>query len=170
MRLHLRELYGKERSVHLSRQMDVSALIEGNSSVRSAGPFQAEAEAVGLPDDRVRVAGSMEGRLELVCSRCLTVFPRNHAFRFTEMFADGTGGDPEEMEGDESVHYVTEDRIDLAPYFVEHFSLELPLFPLCDEHCRGLCPTCGANRNTENCACASEHTDPRWDGLKNLFR
>lgn len=169
MRLHLRELYGKERSVRLTQEMDVSGWIEGNAAIHAAGMFRAEAEAAGLPDDRVRVTGSMDGNLELVCSRCLTVFPRNHAFRFTELFANGRFAEREESEEDDSVHYVTEDRVELDPYFEEHFWLELPQFPLCDEHCRGLCPSCGVNRNTETCACTNEVTDPRWSGLKDLF-
>jgi len=167
MLLHLRELYGKERSVRLAGSLDVSGWVEGHPDIRSAGTFEAVAEATGLPDERVRVSGSMDGRLELVCSRCLDVFSRRHAFAFTEMFAHGKPADDEDAEED-SVNYVTADRIDLTPYFEEHFWLEMPQFPLCDEDCRGLCPSCGKNRNTESCNCAEEATDHRWDGLKEL--
>ena len=45
--------------------------------------------------------------------------------------------------------------------------LELPLAPLCSEDCQGLCPVCGANRNTEPCDCAPV-ADPRWAALDAL--
>ena len=32
----------------------------------------------------------------------------------------------------------------------------MPLKPLCDETCKGLCPQCGANLNHETCTCAAE--------------
>ena len=33
----------------------------------------------------------------------------------------------------------------------EAIILSLPAMPLCNENCRGLCPTCGVNRNLEEC-------------------
>jgi uncharacterized protein len=35
----------------------------------------------------------------------------------------------------------------------EQVYLEIPMKPLCSPECRGLCPRCGANLNTETCAC-----------------
>ncbi len=34
--------------------------------------------------------------------------------------------------------------------------LALPINPLCQESCRGLCPVCGGNRNLTACTCKSE--------------
>ena len=39
------------------------------------------------------------------------------------------------------------------------FVFELPLVPLCDEDCKGLCPTCGANLNEGPCGCEKEQSD-----------
>ncbi|MDH5590500.1 MAG: DUF177 domain-containing protein, partial [Gemmatimonadota bacterium] len=36
--------------------------------------------------------------------------------------------------------------------------------------CKGLCPKCGANLNTEVCDCVSSELDPRWDALRSLHR
>jgi uncharacterized protein len=43
----------------------------------------------------------------------------------------------------------------------EQLYLGLPLKPICSPDCRGLCPSCGANRNTDPCDCADEPIDPR---------
>jgi uncharacterized protein len=42
----------------------------------------------------------------------------------------------------------------------------MPLNPLCREDCKGLCPQCGTNLNTETCDCAQEWEDPRLAALK----
>ncbi len=59
------------------------------------------------------------------------------------------------------------DELDLEPLARDAVLLELPLAPLCSTECRGLCPDCGANRNTEPCACAPT-ADPRWSALDAL--
>jgi len=46
--------------------------------------------------------------------------------------------------------------------------LELPLAPLCDAECAGLCATCGANRNQTRCSCVTTDLDPRWAALRSL--
>ena len=43
--------------------------------------------------------------------------------------------------------------IDLVPLVEQALLLELPLVPLCDDDCRGLCPRCGANLNEGPCQC-----------------
>ena len=46
--------------------------------------------------------------------------------------------------------------------------LVVPIAPRCKDDCKGLCPVCGCDRNTEICACVTKQTDPRWDALKNI--
>lgn len=55
--------------------------------------------------------------------------------------------------------------IDVRPAVREELLLALPRYLECREDCRGLCPRCGADRNTGACKCASTTTDPRWQGL-----
>ena len=47
--------------------------------------------------------------------------------------------------------------------------LEFPLVPLCDEECKGLCPTCGANLNEGPCGCAPAEGDGGDDVPPNPF-
>ncbi len=96
------------------------------------------------------------------CRRCGgPVDGRVHA-RVKERFAP-TGG----THRDEEAYPLTGDELDLEPLARDAVLLELPLAPLCAADCAGLCPTCGANRNTETCDCTPA-VDPRWAALDAL--
>jgi uncharacterized protein len=58
--------------------------------------------------------------------------------------------------------------IDLAPALREQILLAVPPSPLCDEACRGLCPTCGKDLNAGDCGCEKTTLDPRWAKLKSI--
>jgi uncharacterized protein len=58
--------------------------------------------------------------------------------------------------------------IDLAPALREQILLAVPPSPLCDEACKGLCPTCGKDLNAGDCACEKTAIDPRWAKLKSI--
>ena len=44
----------------------------------------------------------------------------------------------------------------------------MPLVPLCDDDCKGICPDCGADLNEGPCSCG-ETDDGEEDGAKNPF-
>jgi uncharacterized protein len=48
----------------------------------------------------------------------------------------------------------------------EQVLLSLPVRTLCKPDCKGLCPHCGVNRNSQACNCAGD--DPRWEALAGL--
>ena len=79
----------------------------------------------------------------------------------------GEGERPVE-EDDLGVSFYHDDRIDLADVIREQFYLALPMKPLCRADCKGLCPTCGSNRNRETCSCRPAWVDPRLEKLKEL--
>jgi len=56
--------------------------------------------------------------------------------------------------------------IDLSGEIMNAIRLCLPMKPLCDQYCLGLCPHCGANRNQESCECESD----KPSGSNNPFR
>jgi len=167
--IHLRELYGKQDKAHISDKLDISDIVSNHLSMNSAGLVQTEADAI-FEAGRVRVNAHVHVDLELICSRCLVVFEDPLVFSYTELFSNETPKEDEEpADKDDTVNYVTEDKISLVPYTKEHILLELPMFPLCSDHCKGLCPTCGVNLNDEACNCTKELTDPRWSGLKGFL-
>ncbi len=64
------------------------------------------------------------------------------------------------------------DRVlDLSEAVRQDILLNLPMQPLCKADCRGLCPTCGKNRNEGECGCEIESltpTEDRWAPLEAL--
>ena len=58
--------------------------------------------------------------------------------------------------------------LELADVVREQVMLWLPMRGLCREDCKGICPTCGVNRNREKCDCVQSFVDSRWDALKGL--
>jgi uncharacterized protein len=80
-------------------------------------------------------------------------------------------GQEEQEVGDEdlSIAFYREGMLDLVDLLREQFVLALPMKPLCSEECRGLCPQCGTNLNTTQCACTPAWEDPRLAALKSLL-
>jgi uncharacterized protein len=58
--------------------------------------------------------------------------------------------------------------LDLGEAIRQHAITNRPMKPLCRPDCRGLCPTCGANRNQQPCECKEASADPRWSALRQL--
>lgn len=101
----------------------------------------------------------IEGRVTTTayaeCVRCLddVTIRVNETFRRVASIVPDS--QVEEDTGDPDFTFLPESLPDwdLAEPLREVIQLALPDNPLCREDCRGLCPTCGANRNQESCNC-----------------
>ena len=124
--------------------------------------------------DRFRIEGTVRTALELPCSRCLEPYrlPVDAALSLRYLPATERSSEDEQevTEEDVDVSYYQDDQIDLSQLLREQFYLALPMKPLCQEVCRGLCPQCGVNRNTGTCDCGSGWEDPRLAPLKGLIK
>jgi DUF177 domain-containing protein len=126
--------------------------------------------AVEKDGDVVFVHGRVRARVPQVCSRCLEPYEATvDADVDTRLVpSPAVRGEERELGRDDLETDVYEhDQIDLNALLETETTLGLSMKPLCSEGCRGLCPTCGANRNTAPCACAPA-ADPRWSPLKGL--
>jgi uncharacterized protein len=120
----------------------------------------------------VVVAGSLGVTARLTCSRCLesltaTVAPE------VDLCLQPCPTAHEEVElgrGDLEVDFYREDTLDVAGLVRSEAELALPMKPLCRADCRGLCPTCGANRNLTSCGCGAPRIHPRLAPLEALKR
>lgn len=110
--------------------------------------------------------GRVKTLLQLPCSRCLEdmSYPIDTDFELT-MVQSGKDADFSE---DEDYVVFDGDLVDLDLSVHAAIFMAIPIIPLCSESCRGLCPVCGINKNTEDCSCSSQEIDPRWEKLKNL--
>jgi len=118
----------------------------------------------------------LEGRLEydqtVSCSRCLEplvlTVESEVRLRLVTASPAAAEGEIELTEDDLETVYVEGEEIDTLRLVREQLQLNIPMRNLCSESCQGLCPTCGANRNTKPCDCDQVDVDPRWEALKSL--
>jgi uncharacterized protein len=156
---------------HLERRYEAADLIRKDDLFRIVSPVELVAD-VRKDGAQVRFAGRVKATLELECSRCLEPYgvPVDAAFDLLFLPAAEIDGEEERevAEEDLGVSYYKNDVIDLGDVMREQFYLALPMKPLCQPDCRGLCPECGKNRNRESCSCQSEWVDPRLEPLRKL--
>ena len=114
--------------------------------------------------------GDFHGVATATCARCLSAFPLEVRNGFSVVLTPEAplGGEVELTASDMTESFYSGKEVDLTRLVYEQVLLALPTRALCDEECRGLCPQCGVDRNTEQCACAVEAGDLRLAVLRTL--
>lgn len=122
--------------------------------------------AVSVTEDGVVAEGKIRALTQLDCTRCLDDFWQPLEINFTELFSSH----PIENAGDDLEHLLPADgSIDLTPIIRDYAVLDIPISRVCKPDCKGLCPTCGANLNQEDCGHRQESVDPRFESLRELL-
>jgi len=144
--------------------------VAGNASI----DIEARVDSGSLPGEYI-ADGESRVTLDLNCSRCLDPYPFAHSSKLHVRFRprpEIAGPDEPEVEitGEEEldVEFYGERTIPLRSLALEQVQLTIPMKPLCDENCLGLCPKCGANRSRERCSCDESATDERWTALQGI--
>ncbi len=111
--------------------------------------------------------GRMAVSIQAFCDRCLIVFGSEKDIPFSILLTS----DPDLVHNDENdVIYYTEqeEAVDISPILAENIILNCPLKTLCTVDCKGLCSSCGCNKNEQDCNCTQGSFESRWDALKNI--
>lgn len=110
---------------------------------------------------------------KLSCMRCLkpVTIPFSSALDLILEVGRGEAPSPEqELEQDDLGLLRLEDAIlDTRPIILEQVQLNIPMKPLCQDDCAGLCASCGADLNAGSCDCKTV-VDSRWQALAQLKR
>ena len=117
----------------------------------------------------VIATGSLEGKAEMPCRRCLepVILRLDHPVRL--WFRAGISELEAEAEEDHIYAMPAKTReLDMSTAIREHVILGMPEYVMCKEDCRGLCPHCGTDLNREKCDCTVEPVDDRWAALKRV--
>ncbi|MEY9966363.1 uncharacterized protein ABIA33_004423 [Streptacidiphilus sp. MAP12-16] len=122
----------------------------------------------------VLVTGTVEAGLKGECVRCLEPVEQELEAEFQELYyypdADMNrygGATKDSDEADEEASRLEGDLFDLEPVLRDAVVLALPLQPVCQEDCLGLCSECGA-RLTDDPDHHHDAVDPRWAALQGL--
>ncbi|MFH1037969.1 MAG: DUF177 domain-containing protein [PVC group bacterium] len=105
---------------------------------------------VDLVGHLLLVRGRLQTRVRFSCARCL---------KNVELPLKVPGFDVQKEVADPA------GTIDLTDEIRTDIILALPLKPLCQPGCRGICPVCGQDLNEKQCGCQSAREDSPFAGL-----
>lgn len=166
MIIQINQKLGKSNPVEIHETIDLSPLLKSRKDIASSEAAEIDLSTV-VNSETVSVTGKCSIAVEFICSRCLIHDRQELIVPFDETFS--ANKEIVEQDEDKEIHFFSGDQINLLPYVEENLMLGLPLFPLCNEACLGLCPECGQNKNEQPCECKQEKIDPRLIGLKAFF-
>ncbi len=147
---------------HFSFERDFSPIKVDADQIEFAEPvkFDINLENVGTG---IRILGHIKSALKLICGRCLTEFSFPVDWRIDELFYK------ENMPKEEEAYEMKNGTIDLGPPTEEEFVLAIPMKPLCDESCQGICAICGEVITAKHKPHGEVKIDARLAVLKKLL-
>jgi uncharacterized protein len=128
----------QEGSIKLEEVCSASILELDNEGVKLISPLHIQAE-VSKDLGTINVNANIKTRISLTCSRCLDNFEKdiNKELRFRYPINS------------------TDSIVDLTDQIRQEIILSnIPIKPICSDSCKGLCPNCGKNLNSEECKCS----------------
>ena len=154
--------------------------IDFGEEAEQAGPLAASGRAEVIHEHRgpkeivadIRLKGRFSGKFQVPCARCVEPVEVPVGVEFDLIFrpvgADSDMGEHSISAPETEIGYYQKDSLALEDVLREQVLLALPVRTLCKPDCKGLCPRCGANRNTQPCSCEVGPSDPRWEALAGL--
>ena len=126
--------------------------------------------------DGILVTGTVSAEAIGECTRCLDPVEISIDEKFQELFLyevdyrqkKKSTRKEEDLLDEEAdlVKYMEGEMVDLEPSVRDAIILNLPINPLCELGCLGLCPECGIKWSLLPTAHAHASTDIRWAGLE----
>ncbi len=160
--------------VHVSKSYAPGSIDYHTADLKQVEPLEVHATAE-LMEGQIRVSGSLETKIELVCARCLEPVVEDVSRDFDLFYRPLNGvsnAKPEEeirlKWDDTEIGFFQGQGLFLADVLAEQVLLAIPMKVICRSDCRGLCPHCGANLNHDECRCETRAADPRMAPLARL--
>jgi uncharacterized protein len=154
--------------------IDFGADLRQKSPLRASGRAQLVEERHGKHEriKDIRITGDLDTTVESDCARCLgpAVQKVNRTFDllYRPLGSDGGRAELSVTAAEAEVGYYQGEGLLLEDALREQVLLDLPLKVMCREDCKGLCPHCGTDLNSNRCSCAEPLEDPRWSALRDL--
>jgi len=156
-----------------------AARLSGRASLHSKranlGPsyeFQKAAQVrikINLEGSTVLAQGSVAGYYLTSCSRCAEDVQAEFNIPVQISLKIKNSNDPNHDIEDVNFGFYDGREVDCASFCEEFVLLSLPYSVLCDDDCKGLCPLCGINKNSDKCSCsAKQPADSPWTALKDI--
>jgi uncharacterized protein len=123
--------------------------------------------------DRVLLEGEIKTKVAFDCDRCLENYTLDidNSFKLDLEYASSSILEPAEHEissTEMDMIYLNEPVVDIFAILSQQVFLMVPGKHLCLESCKGLCPRCGANLNTDQCDCKQDLKSSPFSILKKV--
>ena len=109
---------------------------------------------ISLICKEILIKGDLKAEMSFTCSRCLRKYQDSLSVNIEIKY---------------NIDKIEKPYLDLEEEFRHFFVLSLPMKPLCRKDCKGLCPQCGKNKNSEECKCEDLPAN-QWIKIKDLYR
>ena len=138
---------------------------------RQTDPLEVRATAE-MVDSQIRISGELHTRVEIACARCLEPVieevSRDFDLYYRPMRSISREEEVRLKLDDTEIAFFEGDGLFLTDVLAEQVLLAIPMKIICRSDCKGLCPHCGANLNSDECRCESHPGDPRMAPLARL--
>ncbi len=115
-------------------------------------------------DGVLRLKGHLKAAYSTKCFRCLKEIRNCVELNISEIFSTAKNN------GYEDAYLYEGEYVEIDDAIRDNIFLNMPMKKVCSIDCKGLCPSCGKDMNTEKCNCKIDVSDPRLEGLKNYFK
>jgi uncharacterized protein len=136
----------------------------GMARVPAGADMELEVQLEGVAEG-VLVTATVMAPLAGECARCLEPFTSAMKVRFQELYALAEDAS-EQPDGEQSYLLDGSGQLDLEPALRDAVVLELPLSPLCEDGCKGLCPECGVRIADAEPGHGHQQRGAMWAALK----
>ena len=122
----------------------------------------------------VETDGNFSAAVSLTCGRCLQPYVQALKESFSLTFApcpeQPDYAEEVELEAEQLglIYYTENETLYLRAPLQEQLLLALPIRPLCQQDCRGLCPECGESLNAQQCGCVTKTFNNKFSVLADL--
>jgi uncharacterized protein len=170
MAIKINDIPPEGLTVELAHKLDL--FDKGTASTAFTAVLSFKPSGAGL----LHVAGRIQAEPLLECSRCLKSFPyRIDANVSVELAPASTVESSTDHELDRSeldTEFYQGEEIEPVAIIKEQLLIAVPMVPLHDTNCKGLCPVCGKDLNEAGCDCARDDqgTFGAFSVLKDLFK
>lgn len=169
MRLNISSIQGRDGAFFkVKRQLPADFIADLPEVTQVCGPISAELTVTNTGEAYL-VTGELSLDVELNCSRCLKPLKTTLNTSVEEEFFDHPREMEEEFPFDDEL-LVEGDELDATSLIEESIQISIPMKPVCNSDCPGLCPTCGAVLAEEDCDCLSPEIDLRLAPLSKLLK
>ena len=137
-----------------SEKKELKLTIDGDTAASYGLPCRELPQIDGMLENRAGVLMlqyTLRCVPELICDRCLSAVD----MQITECFSHVVVTETASADSLPEYLLAPDAMLDLGEVAMEDLRLSLPTKILCKPDCKGICPVCGKNRNTEECSCAS---------------